>query len=43
MKIYSIISVIYLKSISYGKDPYNRPRNDYLFLVEKDAIDFNSE
>jgi len=41
--IYSVISVIYFESAPYGKDSYNRPRNDYLSLVEEGAVDPNSE
>jgi hypothetical protein len=35
MNIYSIISVIYLKSVLKGSDSYNRFRNDYPASVEE--------
>jgi hypothetical protein len=37
MNIYSIISITHLKSVSKGSDSYNRSRNDYSVLVEKDS------
>jgi hypothetical protein len=36
MNIYPIISIIHLKLISKGSDPYNRSRNDYPAPVKKD-------
>src|SRR6266536_6142043 len=43
MKIYPVISVTYLKPIPHGKDPYNRPRNDYVSPIQEGAVDPNSE
>jgi len=35
MKIYPVISVTHLEPAPHGKDPYNRPRDDYLSSIEK--------
>jgi hypothetical protein len=37
MNIYPVISIIYLKLISKGSDPYNRSRNDYPILIKKNS------
>jgi hypothetical protein len=36
INIHPIISIIYLKLISKGSDPYNRSRNNYPASVKKD-------
>jgi len=43
IKIYPIIFVTHLESASHGRDLYDRPRNDYLSLIEEGAVDPNSE
>jgi hypothetical protein len=36
INIYPIISIIYLKLVLKDSDSYNRFRNDYSILIEKD-------
>jgi hypothetical protein len=36
MNIHSVIFIIYLKLISKSSDSYNRSRNNYSALIEKD-------
>jgi hypothetical protein len=37
INIYPIILIIYLKLISKSSDSYNRSRNNYSALIEKDS------
>jgi hypothetical protein len=36
INIYPVISIIHLKSVSKDSDSYNRFRNNYSALIEKD-------